>query len=212
MGEVMPVSRRLELVRHAKGHGSVIIEDDYENEFVCQQRPTPSLQSLSGGNNVIYMGSFSRLLLPSIRLSFMVLPEELSSRYRERASRYNQTASKTEQIALCQFIRDGHLDAQVRKLKRLYAAKLDKLIRAVREVFGEDACIQTGASGFSLALTLSCPASKEAFLQKAAEASVRTEVLSASGERLTLILSCSSMPADKFREGCELLSQTARSF
>ena len=75
-GDIMPVSRRLELIRHAASNNSLIIEDDFENEFVYLQKPTPSLFSLAGGRGVVYMGSFSRLLLPSIRISFM--PEALS--------------------------------------------------------------------------------------------------------------------------------------
>lgn len=211
-GEIMPVSRRIELVRHAKEHGSLIIEDDYENEFVYLQRPTPSLQSLSGGRNVIYMGSFSRLLLPSIRISFMVLPVGLSESYQKIAMRYNQTASKTEQIALCQFIRDGHLAAQTRKLKRLYASKLELLIRAVKDVFGTDAILKTGTAGISTALTVTCKASKEAFLKAAAQCGLAVEVHSAKENRLTLILSCSSMEAMDFHAGCELIYHVVKSF
>ena len=73
-GEIMPVKRRLELIRHAEINDHLIIEDDFENEFVYFQKPTPSLFGLAGGENVVYIGSFSRLLLPSIRVSFMVLP------------------------------------------------------------------------------------------------------------------------------------------
>ena len=101
-GEIMPVSRRMELVHYAAAKGSLIIEDDFENEFVYFQRPTPSLFNLAGGHGVVYIGSFSRLLLPSIRLSFMVLPPSLSRKYAAVAERYSQTASKAEQIALCQ--------------------------------------------------------------------------------------------------------------
>lgn len=208
----MPVSRRLELVRHAKEHGHLIIEDDYENEFVYLQRPTPSLQSLSGGQHVIYMGSFSRLLLPSIRLSFMVLPSGLSEAYRKIAPRYNQTASKTEQIALCQFIRDGHLAAQTRKLKRLYASKLEKLNHAIRDTFGKSASVKTGTAGISTALTVLCPAGKEEFLRAARENGILIEVHSAKEDRITLILSCSSMPAEHFQEGCEALYEVVKSF
>lgn len=106
-GEIMPVKRRLELIRHAEINDHLIIEDDFENEFVYFQKPTPSLFGLAGGENVVYIGSFSRLLLPSIRVSFMVLPRSLREKYTKKAAFYNQTASKAEQIALCQFIRDG---------------------------------------------------------------------------------------------------------
>lgn len=211
-GEIMPVSRRLELVQYAKENGCLIIEDDYENEFVYQQRPTPSLQSLSGGQNVVYMGSFSRLLLPSIRLSFMVLPGGLSESYHKVSARYNQTASKTEQIALCQFIRDGHLSAQARKLKRLYASKSEKLIQSVKTVFGTDASVKMGASGFSIALTVPIFVDKDVFLEAAKDRGILVEVLSSKPEALTLILSCSSMPAEDFSEGCKQLFDLIQTF
>ena len=76
---------------------------------------------------VVYLSTFSKLLLPSIRLSFMILPDELLPLYQRKAALYNQTASKAEQLALCQFLRDGHLDSQIRKLKRLYAGKAKAL-------------------------------------------------------------------------------------
>ena len=63
-GDIMPVSRRLELVNYSASHGSLVIEDDFENEFVYLQKPTPSLFGLAGGQNVVYLGTFSRLLLP----------------------------------------------------------------------------------------------------------------------------------------------------
>lgn len=84
----------------------------------------------------------------------MVLPPNLSRKYAAVADRYSQTASKAEQIALCQFIRDGHLTSQTKKLKKLYAQKLKKLKNEVRNTFGSDCTIQTGAAGTSLALTV----------------------------------------------------------
>ena len=87
-GDIMPVSRRLELVNYSAAHGSLVIEDDFENEFVYLQKSTPSLFGLAGGQNVVYLGTFSRLLLPSIRISFMVLPPELSALYRKKADQY----------------------------------------------------------------------------------------------------------------------------
>ena len=111
-GEVMPVGDRMKLLKDAAREDMLIIEDDYNSEFRYYNRPTPSLQGLSGGRGVVYLGTFSRLLLPSIRMSYMVLPPDLLKRYQERGRFYNQTASKAEQIALCQFIRDGHLETR----------------------------------------------------------------------------------------------------
>ncbi len=204
-GEIMPVSRRLELISHAAAHGSLIIEDDYENEFVYMQRPTPSLQSLAGGEHVVYMGSFSRLLLPSIRLSFMVLPSDLCSHYRQIRDHYNQTASKMEQIALCQFIRDGHLSSQTKRLNRYYAGKLKKLTSSLKDTFGENVSLKTGAAGTSTALTLPCPVSGKEFLEKAKKHKIQVELLSESKGYVTLILSCSAMPSETFPAACREL-------
>lgn len=204
-GEIMPVSRRLELIHYATEHHSLIIEDDFENEFVYLQKPTPSLFSLSGGQGVVYIGSFSRLLLPSIRISFMVLPAPLKEAYLKKADRYNQTASKAEQIALCQFIRDGHLAAQTRKLKRLYSVKLKQLLAAVQTVFGRDSRIQIGAAGTSLALTLSVPFTGKELRNKARAQGMRIQILREAPGEVTVILSCSSMPEKDFLPGCRLL-------
>ena len=204
-GDIMPVSRRLELVNYSAAHGSLVIEDDFENEFVYFQKPTPSLFGLAGGENVVYIGSFSRLLLPSIRVSFMVLPRSLREKYTKKAAFYNQTASKAEQIALCQFIRDGHLVSQTRKLRRLYAQKLKALSTAVRETFGTDCQIKTGAAGTSLALTIPCTISGSELKKKAREKGLRLEILKETPEDITLVLSCSSIPVKDFLPACQLL-------
>lgn len=206
-GDIMPVSRRLELVRHARFRDSLIIEDDFENEFVYLQKPTPSLFSLAGGRNVVYLGTFSRLLLPSIRISFMVLPGSLSALYREKAANYNQTASKAEQIALCQFIRDGHLAAQTRRLKRLYSVKLKNLLQTVKETFGENAPIRIGAAGTSLALTLPIGGSAEELKKQALKKSLRLQILREAEGKVTLLLSCSSMQEEDFAPACRLLKE-----
>lgn len=205
-GEIMPVSRRLELIHHAaKGH--LVLEDDFENEFVYLQKPTPSLYTLDGGKHVVYIGSFSRLLLPSIRISFMILPQDLSCAYRKVAAHYNQTASKSEQIALTQFIRDGHLAAQVRRLRRLYAQKMKKLLDVITEVFQDQASLQIGSAGTCVALTFSAkkvtterPLSR--FPQFARLKSIGIEALSWDDHSITLLLSCSAMPLSDFPQAC----------
>lgn len=204
-GEIMPVKRRLELLKYAEERQHLVIEDDFENEFVYFQKPTPSLFSLSGGQGVVYIGSFSRLLLPSIRISFMILPPQLLSAYQKKAGFYNQTASKAEQIALCQFIRDGHLAAQTRRLKRLYASKLKQLRGAIRQVFGNGCQIQVGAAGTSLALTLPCEKTGEELKKQARIKGLRVQILREDQQTVTFLLSCSSMPVQDFVPACKLL-------
>ena len=93
------------------------------------------------------MSTFSKLLLPSLRLSFMVLPTCLMEAYEKKGGLYNQTASKAEQIALCQFIRDGHLSSQIRKARKLYMNKSRALCEAARCVFEDHARVEVCASG-----------------------------------------------------------------
>ena len=204
-GEIMPVKRRLELLKHADEHHHLVIEDDFENEFVYFQKPTPSLFGLSGGQGVVYIGSFSRLLLPSIRISFMILPHELLEVYQKKAAFYNQTASKAEQIALCQFIRDGHLAAQTRRLKRLYASKLKQLRGAIRQVFGSDCQIQVGSAGTSLALTVPCSKTGNELKKQANTQGLHLQILKETQSDVTVLISCSSMTVQSFVPACELL-------
>ena len=134
-GDVMPNKRRVELVSYSAKNNSLVIEDDYESDFLYNTKPTPSLHALAGGNNVVYLGSFSKLLLPSIRISFMVLTEDLAKKFNEESYKYSQTASKTEQIALAKFINDCHLKAQIKKTRRFYTAKTKIFAEKLKENF-----------------------------------------------------------------------------
>ena len=163
----MPTSERLRLIRLADRENKLIIEDDYDSEFGYFNRPTPSLQGLDCGRNVIYIGTFSKLLLPSIRLSFMILPDALLGEYEKKAELYNQTASKTEQIALCSFIRDGNLSIRIRKIKRLYTQKMKLLTSALKDVFGDKANIYIGETGFVLRLEIKCAMSEKEIAERA---------------------------------------------
>lgn len=208
-GEIMPVKRRLELVALAQKENRLIIEDDFENEFVYLQKPTPSLFGLDGGEHVVYFGSFSRLLLPSIRISFMILPPALKEAYLQKQALYNQTASKTEQLALCRFIRDGHLSAQTRRLRRLYAQKLKSLRQAVEDVFGRKYPIMQGAAGTALALTLPWNAGGAALRERLLQNEVALDILRETDRTVTLVLSCSAMPETEFEAGCRAIAAAA---
>lgn len=203
LGDVMPVSRRLDLIRHAAGLGNIIIEDDYESEL--QEQPTPALFGLAGGEGVVYLGTCSRLLLPSIRIGYMVLPNSLLPYYEQQGGRYNQTASKTEQIALCQLIRDGHMEARQKKLRRLYVGKTKQLYRELKQVFGEYADVRE----HSLCVTVAVPAKiEEACVKRAEEAGIRFDSIQHGEKEIsTLVLSSLTMPAAKVEEGAAALGE-----
>ena len=151
-GDIMPMKRRIELINHSEKTGSIIIEDDFDSDFLYHSRPTPSLYALSATDNVVYMGSFSNVLIPGIRISFMVLTQELAQRFERSKACFAQTASKTEQIALCQYIRDGHINSQTRKVRRHYTSKAKQLYELLKSEL-PNSKISLGENGLRVILT-----------------------------------------------------------
>lgn len=208
-GEVMPIKKRLSLLKFSEETGHFIIEDDYDSEFRYYVRPVPSLQSLEGGEKVIYIGSFSRLLLPSLRIAFMVLPIELMSRYEERGSLYNQTASTAEQIALCQFIRDGHLKKQIRKTRKLYLSKSSRLCHVIKEVFKEEARAVRGEGDFLVRLEIKSQHSAEELKRRAEKGGIKLKASEDYNKEgwPCLLLSCSGVDETEFLYAMTLLKE-----
>lgn len=202
-GGVMPIRERMELIGRAEKEGFLIIEDDYNSEFKYFQKPVPSLQGLAGGRNVIYLGTFSKMLLPSIRISYMVLPPELMERYEARKNSYNQTASKAEQIALTQFIRDGHLASQIRKSRKIHLAKAEKLAESIRKVFENTVKVQIGEAGFMVRITFADGTDAE----KVAKAARKEGLMFREAEGHTLLLTCAGVESDKYEEAMQILAK-----
>lgn len=192
-GNVMPISRRLELVEYSKKNHSLVIEDDYENDFLYNVKPTPSLYAL-GKDNIIYIGSFSSMLLPGIRISFMVLTRDLCEAFDKNAYRFAQTASKTEQIALCQYIRDGHINSQIRKIRRLYSAKTKDFANLLKQYI-PNADISIGEN--TLQIILKTKFSKDISVFEKNGIAVFVE--KNENNSLTLVISPSGIPNDKLK-------------
>lgn len=208
-GDVMPMKTRLALLDFAQKEDCLIIEDDYDSEFRYYTRPVPSLQSLDGGQKVVYIGSFSRLLLPSLRIGFMVLPIELMKKYEEKGHYYNQTASTAEQIALCQFIRDGHLKKQIKKARKLYMTKSQELCGAISEVFGPEAKGMPGLGGFLVRLEVKSTLSATELADRAEKAGIKLKISDeVNNEKWPcLLLSCSGVEEADFKPAMQVLKE-----
>lgn len=133
--KAMPIERRIKLIKASSDTGCIIVEDDYNGELRYTTRPIPAMQSL-GTNQVVYMGSFSKILLPGVRIGYMVLPPYLMEKYERVSAYYNQTASKTEQLALSRYIDDGKLEAHLRKARKQYSLKSQCLYDCMKKYFG----------------------------------------------------------------------------
>ncbi|MBR3147432.1 MAG: PLP-dependent aminotransferase family protein [Eubacterium sp.] len=151
-GSVMPADRRYQLLEWARRNSSVIIEDDYDSELRYFGNPVPALKNIDSTGCVVYLGSFSSTLFPAIRISYMVLPERLSILFRGIRNEYDQTCSKIEQLVLAEFMKNGFYQAGIRKIRKLYAGKLDKLIEAFTRYGGDIVHAENTKSGISIRL------------------------------------------------------------
>jgi GntR family transcriptional regulator/MocR family aminotransferase len=128
LGTTMTISRRLALLEFAREHDVWIVEDDYDSEFRYVDRPLPSLQGLNDEGHVIYTGSFSKVLFPSLRLGYLVLPEALIEVFR-KAKEIGDAASPTiDQATVAVFIEEGFFSTHVRRMRRVYRERLDAFL------------------------------------------------------------------------------------
>lgn len=131
-GAVMPVGRRMNLLAWANEKaGRYLIEDDYDSEFRYTGRPVPSMQGMDIHGKVIYIGTFSRSIAPSMRIAYMVLPEPLLSRFLTQFGSYASTVSRFEQHTLSRFIAEGHFARHVNRMRVIYRRRRDALIEAI---------------------------------------------------------------------------------
>lgn len=206
-GDTMSVSERFSLTEYARENGKLIIEDDYGSEFRYFNRPTPSLQGLDGGENTVYLGTFSKLLLPSIRISFMILPPRLLDEYKKHGEVYNQTVSKSEQIALCSYIRDGHLSAQIRKSRKLYIQKSTQLAEVIAKNLGERVKIIKSNSPLYVRCSIS-GISTEEFYKRAKNVGISVIPAESSENSAEIAFSVSSVGVEKLAEAVKMLKKS----
>ncbi|MDE7323477.1 MAG: PLP-dependent aminotransferase family protein [Lachnospiraceae bacterium] len=129
-GSIMPIGRRRMLLDWAEDKPErYIIEDDYDSEFRFSHRPVPAIQSLNHNHRVIYLNTFSKTLAPSIRISYMVLPNKLMERYIQTMNFYSCTVSAFEQYALAAFMDKGYFERHIHRMKKYYRAKRDSMMK-----------------------------------------------------------------------------------
>lgn len=151
-GIVMSVKNRLELLNWAENNDGIIIEDDYDSEMRFSGRPIPSLKSLDKNDKVVYLGTFSKIFLPSIRISYMVLPQSLLNLYLEKYKMYEQTTSKLNQKALSRFMKEGYWQSHVRKIRRYYLNKYNAITKAVQTHMKDNVNLISSSAGLRVIL------------------------------------------------------------
>ena len=213
LGVVMPIRRRLELLKWADRGERYIIEDDYDSEFRYKGRPIPALQGMDQGGRVIYMGTFSRSIAPAIRVGFMVIPGELLSRYRSQAGFYACTVSRIDQKVLYHFITGGYYERHLNRMRAVYKGKHDVLLSGLKEL--EDMFwIRGEYAGIHVLLTHKGQMPEKELIERAAGEGVRVYGMSEAviGENKdlvpsTVILGYANLKEKEIQEGCMRLAR-----
>ncbi|WP_013630233.1 MocR-like pyridoxine biosynthesis transcription factor PdxR [Rubinisphaera brasiliensis] len=178
LGMSLSLERRAALLQLAQQQRCWILEDDYNGEFRYAGRPIPALASLDTGGNVIYMGTFSKVLFPSLRLGYLVMPEPLVEAFASARWLADRHSPPFEQAALTDFLTEGHFARHLRKMRTLYAKRQQSLINSLTEHFGAAVDITAPPAGMQMVLRARNPAHHDKLAAAARTAGIEYHPLS----------------------------------
>ncbi|MDE6887974.1 MAG: PLP-dependent aminotransferase family protein [Eubacterium sp.] len=219
LGAVMPLRRRIMLLKWAAaGAGRYIIEDDHDSEFRYKGRPIPSLQGMAKQEHVIYLGTFSNSIMPSVRMSYMVLPHPLLKAYEARCGFYASTVSRLAQMTVCRFLEQGYFERHLNKMRGVYRARHDTLLQLLKDkpwvyrIYGSYA-------GLHLAVELACPLTEDALAVRARAFGIAVQGMSGCyiagkkkpDERPVLLLGFGNLTQAQLQEGVQVLEDAVKS-
>jgi GntR family transcriptional regulator/MocR family aminotransferase len=137
LGVTMTATRRMQLLNWAMRSGAWIIEDDYDSEYRLEGRPIASLQGLDTDARVIYVGTFSKVMFPALRLGYVVVPKDLVEAFSTARDATDQFSSTLYQAAMTDFIREGHFARHIRRMRMLYMERRTALAGAIHKRMGD---------------------------------------------------------------------------
>nr|WP_283163343.1 PLP-dependent aminotransferase family protein [Sporolactobacillus mangiferae] len=208
LGMVMPIARRMQLLTWANKNKCWIIEDDYDGEFRYHGKPIPSLQSIDENRRVIYIGTFSKSLIPAIRVGYMILPLSLLERYHQ--FEWRQTASRLHQETLACFMESGKWEKHLRKMRTLYRKKQAALLETIKATMNGHVQISGQDAGLHIVLEVKTLRPRSLLISDAIKSGIRVYELSAcqSTKYPMVLIGFGGLSIDEIREGIKLLHQT----
>lgn len=206
-GAVLSASRRLELLEYATKKSAYIIEDDYDSEYNYCIKPIQSLYSLER-QRTIYVGTFSKIFSPAIRLGYIIVPDALIARFEKTAEQMNIGTDALTQLAMAEIIDRRLLDRHIYKMKKVYAAKRKLIIECVQKSFGSHAEILGENAGLHLLVCLDKEISQENILKSGVYAE-SADYYSSEGSQYknTIILGYGNLNDFQIETGVERLSK-----
>src|SRR6266496_1301480 len=150
LGVTMTFQRRTALLDFARAHDAFVFEDDYDAEFRFTGPPLPSLQGIDNSGRVIYAGTMSKILCPSLRLGYIVAPEPLVDSYIKVRSAMDQHSSPIDQATLARFITEGFFLSHIKRMRKIYAERRDFFIKQIKELLGDRFTLQVPEAGLNI--------------------------------------------------------------
>jgi GntR family transcriptional regulator/MocR family aminotransferase len=150
LGVTMSLERRTCLLDFARKHSAFVFEDDYDAEFRFAGPPLPSLQGIDNAGRVIYAGTVSKILCPSLRLGYIVAPEPLVDSLVKIRSAMDQHSSPIDQATLARFIDDGFFLSHIKRMRKIYAERRDFFIKQFHDLLGEYFTLQVPEAGLNV--------------------------------------------------------------
>ena len=202
-GVIMNMQRRVELLNMKRI--KYVIEDDYDSEFKYSKRPVPALKSIDVNDKVIYIGSFSKSISPSFRVSFMVLPFDLVEKYNKIFKFFICPVSIMVQKMLTTFIETGEFEKHLNRMRKIYSKKRQLLIDMLSE--RKDITIRGADAGLHVVLEYPKNYSEEYIVKKAKEKKIRVYGLGSYGTKReipSILLGFATLSEEKLKEGIKL--------
>ena len=211
LGVTMSASRRLRLLDWARRSGAWIVEDDYDSEYRYGSQPITSLQGLDGDSRVVYAGTLTKMIFPSLRLGYIVVPPDLIDAFMAVRRATDFFCPIFPQVVLTDFIREGHLGRHIRRMRKLCESRRTALVEAIAHEFGEELRILGDRAGMFLATTLPKGCDDRAVASEAARRGLWAPPLSEcylGRARLSgLVLGYGGFDEETIRAGVRLLRQ-----
>ncbi|APR77896.1 Transcriptional regulator, GntR family domain / Aspartate aminotransferase [Minicystis rosea] len=154
LGFTLTIERRLALLDWARERRALVVEDDYDSEYRYEGRPVPALQGLDRAGVVLHTGTFSKTLLPSLRLAYAVVPDALVDRFVAAKSIFDRFTPPLGQAALADFIEEGHFGRHLRRMREIYAERRAALLSAIEAELGDTLTVVGANAGLDVAVQL----------------------------------------------------------
>ena len=178
-GAVMSLPRRHQLLSTARAHNAWVLEDDYDSEYRFSGPPISSLEGLDADGRVLYMGTFSKVLYPGIKLGYLVVPKPLVAAFKQAHYDLNRPGQMPLQAALAEFIEMGHFSSALRRARQSYAERRAALLEALKPALSHEVCISGAEQGLHLCLRLPQQTDDVALAQRIAQHGLTVRPLSA---------------------------------